>query len=99
MADLYIDAAVLQQMRENLASIRALLERPGRQLAVMDSAGVGPENLRSRMGEFGDEWSYGIGQLGKFSESAVTALDQVERVFADVDAKLAQALRPQGGGG
>lgn len=97
MADLYIDAAALQRLRANLANIRELLERPGRELAAMDSRGVGPENLCSRMGEFGDEWSYGIGQLGKFSESAVTALDQIERVFADVDNKLAQALRPQGG--
>lgn len=48
--------------------------------------------LAARMDEFGDEWSYGIGKLAEFAETAVEALDAIEKAFATADEDLAAAL-------
>ncbi|GLW50952.1 hypothetical protein Stsp02_66130 [Streptomyces sp. NBRC 14336] len=56
-----------------------------------DAMGV-PE-LAKRMDEFGDEWSYGIKQLTKFSEKASKALLNVKESFEKLDHELAEASR------
>ena len=91
MADLYIDGAVLARTRDRLRAIQDLLTRPCRESALPSEA-VAQDALRARLREFGDEWSYGIGQLGGFSAAASEALHQVEQVFRDVDDKLASTL-------
>ena len=92
MADLYIDGAVLARTRDRLRAIQDLLTRPRREMGALPSEAVAQDALRARLREFGDEWSYGIGQLGGFSAAASEALHQVEQVFRDVEDKLTSAL-------
>ena len=92
MADLYIDGAVLARTRDRLRAIQDLLTRPCREMGALPSEAVAQDALRARLREFGDEWSYGIGQLGGFSAAASEALHQVEQVFRDVEDKLTSAL-------
>jgi hypothetical protein len=92
VADLYIDGAVLARTRDRLRAIQDLLTRPRREMGALPSEAVAQDALRARLREFGDEWSYGIGQLGGFSAAASEALHQVEQVFRDVDDKLASTL-------
>lgn len=94
MADLYLDAAAFEELRATLRQIRELLERPGRQLAAIDESGMGPAVLRARMGEFAEEWAYGIGRLGQLADGAESALGEVERVFREVDTALAGGSEP-----
>ncbi len=61
-------------------------------MGALPSEAVAQDALRARLREFGDEWSYGIGQLGGFSAAASEALHQVEQVFRDVEDKLTSAL-------
>lgn len=94
MADLYIDAEVLNRTRSNLMRIAEILQRPAQQLAALDEAAVGAPVLRERTAEFAEEWSYGIGQLGKFAAGAAEALTRVGDTFQAVDVALAQVLSP-----
>lgn len=96
MSDLYIDGAMLKRVRSNLSRIVDLLNGPARAMRDVDGSDVGPERLVNRVRDFGHEWEYGIGQLGKFSGSAVEALDSIEKAFDDADVKLADALRDAG---
>ncbi|MCT7352306.1 hypothetical protein N4P33_08970 [Streptomyces sp. 15-116A] len=93
MSDLYIDSEMLQRVRENLAHIGTLLDKPSRAMDRVDSKAMGASELEKRMDSFGDEWKYGIDQLKKFSKSAVKALDKIEKAFGGLDAELAKALR------
>ncbi len=92
MADLYIDGAMLGRVRSNLARIEQLLEVPAREMRSVDGRAMGAPALESRMNDFGDEWSYGIGKLGEFSASAVEALDKIQESFRQADVALADAL-------
>lgn len=94
MADLYVDAAALEGLRSELRQIRDCLERCTRVLAAVDESGMGPAALRARMGEFADDWSYGIGRPGKLAGSAEVALGEVERVFRETDVALASVFGP-----
>lgn len=92
MSDLYIDNAMLKRVRDNLAHIGDVLDKPAKAMADVDAKAMGASALERRMDEFGDEWSYGFGQLRKFAKGAVEALDQIEKGFADLDKDLAAAL-------
>ena len=92
MADLYIDGQVLNAVRADLRNVRELAQRPGREMAQIDSSAVGSPALVARMDEFGQEWSYGIGKIADFSGSAADALDRLGQAFAEADKSLTDAL-------
>lgn len=92
VSDLYIDGAMLERVRSNLASVTDLLSRPARRMSEVDGRAMGVPELEQRMDDFGDEWEYGISKLGEFSESAVDALDQIKEGFEQADDDLANAL-------
>lgn len=96
MSDLYIDGQVLENVRRNLGRIGKLLEGPIREMEQVDAKSMGARDLEKRMAEFGDEWSYGIGELRKFSAGAVKGLNKIERAFEQLDADLAAALEKAG---
>jgi len=93
MSDIRIDIAVLNRVRGDLAHIGAIMERPGREMDDVDGDSMGVSMLASRMNDFGDEWSYGIKQITKFSGAAVKTLDAMKKAFEDLDDKLAHELR------
>lgn len=93
MADLYVDGAALARARADLTHIHDILSRPGRELESLDATAVGVAGLSARLAEFGDEWAYGIKQLGKFAGAAAQALTDIERSFAEVDNALGQVFR------
>ncbi|MEV6313653.1 hypothetical protein [Streptomyces sp. NPDC051776] len=92
MSDLYIDGAMLERVRSNLAKIGELLEKPSRAMGRVDAKAMGVSELEKRMDSFGDEWEYGIGQLKKFSKEAVKALGEIENGFKVLEKDLAEAL-------
>ncbi|WP_330307013.1 MULTISPECIES: hypothetical protein [unclassified Streptomyces] len=67
MSDLYIDNAMLQRVRKDLAHIDDLLEKPAKAMDAVDVRAMGASELEKRMDSFGEEWNYGIKQLKKFS--------------------------------
>lgn len=102
MSDLYVDMETLDRVRRNIERISELMKRPGREMEDVDGWSMGVDALARRMDDFGDEWSYGIGQIEKFSDAASEALLKVKQEFQRVDGELADALpqsRTQGGGG
>jgi hypothetical protein len=92
MSDIYIDFDVLKRVRRDIRRIGDIMEQPGREMDEVDGNSMGVMELTMRMNDFGDEWSYGIKQITKFSDSAVKALDKIKEAFEGLDDKLAQAL-------
>ena len=92
MADLYIDGAMLARVKDDFRHIESLLAGPARRMKSVDGRHLGPDALVQRVNEFGDEWGYGIEQLGKFSGSVVKALQSIEDAFDEADTNLAAAL-------
>ncbi|MFD4633281.1 hypothetical protein ACFVYR_25395 [Streptomyces sp. NPDC058284] len=92
MSDIRIDFAFLARVREDLRHVTDIMKRPGREMDDVDGVSMGVPELSFRMNDFGDEWSYGIKQIGKYSEAAVKTLTKMEKAFEDVDEKLAHAL-------
>ncbi|MBE8477028.1 hypothetical protein [Streptomyces justiciae] len=92
MSDLYIDGEMLNRVRHNLRHIDELFSKPIHAMAEIDAKAMGASQLERRMEEFGDEWSYGIKQLRKFSKGAVKTLDTIEKTFDQLDLDLAAAL-------
>ncbi|MEU3084152.1 hypothetical protein ABZ697_28035 [Streptomyces albidoflavus] len=74
MSDLSVDYEVLNRVRHNLDQIADLMKKPGREMESVDGTSMGVPELARRMDDFGDEWSYGIKQLTKFSAKASKAL-------------------------
>jgi hypothetical protein len=93
MSDIYIDFDVLNRVRGNIKHIGEIMERPGREMDEVDGDAMGVSMLASRMNDFGDEWSYGIKQIKKYSGAAVKTLDKMKKAFEDLDDTLAQELR------
>ncbi|KAF4406549.1 hypothetical protein [Streptomyces lycii] len=75
MSDLYIDMDMLDRVQCNIKRISELMKKPGREMKKVDGSSMGAAKLAERMDEFGDEWSYGIERLGKFSQSDLHGLD------------------------
>lgn len=92
MVDLFVDWDVLARSRERLRSIEDLLSQPCRELAALPTEAVAQDDLRDKMQEFGDEWSYGIGKLGEYSGSAVEALEQIRDAFESLDDDLTKSI-------
>ncbi len=92
MADLFIDAAALARTQDRLRAVEDLLTRPSREMGALPSEAVGQEILRSKLRDFGDEWSYGIGKLGEFSVGAAEAIAQVQEAFRSLDDELKATL-------
>jgi hypothetical protein len=92
VADLYVDGAVLDQVRDHLIHMRDLLEKPARKMGNVDAKVMGADDLVKRMADFDHEWQYGIGKLAQFSHDAAQALDQIKKTFEQADVNLAQAL-------
>ncbi|MGW1052030.1 hypothetical protein AB5J72_09980 [Streptomyces sp. CG1] len=93
MSDIYVDIDVLNRVRSDIKNIGEIMERPGREMDEVDGDCMGVSMLASRMNDFGDEWSYGIKQIKKFSGAAVKTLDKMKKAFEDFDDELAQELR------
>ncbi len=96
MGDLYVDGEMLDRIRRDLIHIVKVLKKPGEEMEQLDGTDMGVGRLASRMDEFGDEWSYGIKQLAKFSDRAADALLEIKKSFAGLDDDLARALREAG---
>ncbi|AZP18417.1 hypothetical protein ACIGMX_28180 [Streptomyces aquilus] len=97
MSDLSVDYAVLNRVRHNLDHIAELMKKPGREMRDVTGDSMGVPELARRMDHFGEEWSYGIKQLTRFSEKASKALLKVEESFEKLDHELAEAQRRRGG--
>ncbi|MEU2596422.1 hypothetical protein [Streptomyces hirsutus] len=93
MSDIYIDFDVLKRVRGNIERIGEIMERPGREMEEVDGASMGVDMLASRMNDFGDEWSYGVKQIKKYSGAAVKTLDKMQKAFEEMDETLAKELR------
>lgn len=93
MCDLYIDYDVLERTRSNLADIAGILESPTDEVANWGTRSVGVEALSDRLGEFDDEWDYGIGKIRELASGAAETLDELIRAWYDFDLDLARALR------
>ncbi|MDT0270147.1 hypothetical protein RM844_28135 [Streptomyces sp. DSM 44915] len=97
-SDLYIDGEVLSRVRSNLTHITDILDDPSEAIDSVGTASAGVRALSDRLGEFGDEWSYGIGQIGEFARGAADTLTQIEQEFDNLDLSLAQALNEANSG-
>lgn len=90
MSDLSVDYAVLNRVRHNLDHIAHLMKQPGRDMEKVSGDAMGAHELAKRMDDFGEEWSYGIKQLTKFSGKASDALLKIKKAFEDLDDELAK---------
>ncbi|MFE7813970.1 hypothetical protein ACFU5P_18815 [Streptomyces sp. NPDC057433] len=93
MSDIHIDFDVLKRVRSDIERIGEIMERPGREMEEVGGASMGVSMLASRMNDFGDEWSYGVKQIKKYSGAAVKTLDRMQKAFEDMDDTLAKELR------
>ncbi|PGH49956.1 hypothetical protein [Streptomyces sp. Ru87] len=92
MSDLSIDYALLDRVRGNLDHIAHLMKQPGRDMEQISGQAMGVPELADRMDDFGDEWSYGIKKLTKFSDQASKALLKVKESFDALDKDLAKQM-------
>lgn len=92
-SDLYIDGAMLERTRTNLANISEILKDPGESVEYYGTRSAGVEELSDRLGEFDDEWSYGISKIKEFAEHAAEILRQIHEAWEEYDLDLARALR------
>lgn len=91
--DLYIDYEMLDRTARNLAQITELMREPGDTIEEMGTREAGVQQLSDRLGEFNDEWSYGIRKIGQFSEGAAEALQGITEAWSSYDLSLADALQ------
>ncbi|GGL70533.1 hypothetical protein GCM10010095_64030 [Streptomyces anthocyanicus] len=98
VSDLTADYEVLNRVRHNLDHIAELMKKPGQEMKEVTGSSMGVPELARRMDDFGDEWSYGIKQLTKFSEKASKALLTVKEAFEKLDDELAEASKKQAKG-
>ncbi|MGW3508086.1 hypothetical protein [Streptomyces sp. NPDC000994] len=92
MSDLYIDFEMLVKTQKDIRHIHELMTAPCREMGDVDGASMGVSKLARRMDDFGDEWSYGIKQLSKFSKSAAKALGHIKKSFEELDEQFAHEL-------
>lgn len=92
MSDLYIDYGMLVRTQKDIRDIHEVMATPCREMEEVDGAAMGVLKLAERMDDFGDEWSYGIKQMAKFSKSAAKALGQIKKAFEETDEKFAREL-------
>ncbi|MFE0175972.1 hypothetical protein ACFWZ2_26980 [Streptomyces sp. NPDC059002] len=97
-SDLAVDYEVLMRVRHNLDHIADLMKQPGRDMEKVSGDAIGVTELAKRMDDFGDEWSYGIKKLTKFSEKASEALVKIKEAFEKLDHELAETGKKGKGG-
>ncbi len=97
-ADLFVDGQMLDDVKSDFKNIEGLLGDVLRAMRNVDASDIGPAPLRERAHRFGDEWSYGIGQLGEFAGAVVDALQTIKDGFEEADTHLANALTEAGEG-
>ncbi|WP_122818570.1 hypothetical protein [Nocardioides pantholopis] len=95
MADLFIDFAALSRVRHDMDGISDLLSRPVDAMRTRAAGATGHDGLRQRLQEFGDDWDYGIKQLGKYSAGCSEALENIRTQFEKLDQELASAFEDQ----
>lgn len=91
-ADLVVDGEFLVDVQSDFTNIENLLSDTLRAMRNIDTSQVGPAPLRSRINAFGDEWAYGVGELGEFTGAVVDALQTIKDGFEETDTHLANAL-------
>jgi hypothetical protein len=92
-SDLYIDGEMLDRVKRNLRDITDILENPMEKIQDVGASDAGVDELSDRLGEFGDEWDYGIGKINDYAGAAADTIQTVQEGFADLDLSLAEALR------
>lgn len=92
MSDLYIDGEMLERTRINLSRITQILDDPGEAVEYHGTSSAGVRELSDRLGEFDDEWSYGIGKIGEFATGAADTLRVISDAWEQYDLDLANAL-------
>lgn len=95
-SDLYIDNDVLERTRASLANINAILNDPGDTVQQWGTNSAGVDELSARLGEFDDEWEYGIGKIKEFADGAAETLGMIMTAFENYDLDLAKQLREAG---
>jgi hypothetical protein len=93
VCDLYIDYDMLERTRSNLANITGILESPTDEIAYWGTGSAGVEDLSDRLGEFDDEWDYGIEKIREFAGNAAEMLGNLIQAWQEFDLDLAAALR------
>ncbi|MGP4113533.1 hypothetical protein ACTWP5_21810 [Streptomyces sp. 4N509B] len=93
MCDLYIDYDMLERTRSNLTNITEILESPTDEISSWGTQSAGVEELSNRLGEFDDEWDYGIGKIREFATNAGEMLAGLIQAWQQYDLDLAKALR------
>lgn len=96
MPDLFIDFDLLSRAQRDMEGISDLLRRPVGALRASAARATGHDRLRQRLEEFGEEWDYGIGQLGKYADGCSAALGNVRAQFEKLDTELARAFEVDG---
>ncbi|EFQ83721.1 hypothetical protein HMPREF0063_11384 [Aeromicrobium marinum DSM 15272] len=96
MADLFIDADVIGRTKSRLTSVTDLLDGPCRAMRDLPRDAVAQARLRDKLGEFGDEWEWGIGKLGEFSGAASDGLGQILEAFSEAEDELKAVLDEAG---
>ncbi|MFF0189506.1 hypothetical protein [Streptomyces sp. NPDC005244] len=81
----------------DIEHIGELMDGPSKEMDEVDGDSMGVSMLAARMNDFGDEWSYGIKQIKKFSGAAVKELDKMKRAFEHLDDKVDEELRKSRG--
>jgi hypothetical protein len=87
--DLHIDGEMLARVRQNLRHITDLLQDPMETIQEVGTGEAGVDALSDRLGEFGDEWDYGIDKISEFASGAA---DRTSRRSASFRARATRRI-------
>lgn len=96
MSDLVVHSSLLDDLKHTFSTITDRMDSVRKVLGRVDGTAVGASNLVGDLHDYADDWSYGVGQIGKHTDSAGKLIDQVGKTFDDADVKLANALTKAG---
>lgn len=97
MCDLYIDYDMLERTQSNLANITTILENPTDEVSYWGTDSAGVQELSDRLGEFDDEWDYGIEKIREYAGNAAEMLGNLIDAWREFDLDLAKAIREGNG--
>ena len=92
MADLTVEAAVLEELKRTFSNITNRMETVRKAIANIDGAAIGASNLVDDLHDYASDWGYGISQLGKHTDDTVKMINTVGKTFDDADRKLTAVL-------
>jgi hypothetical protein len=75
-----------------VGDVHDLLTGPCNQMADLPTEAAGNEDLKNKLGEFGDSWDYGIGKLADVGGACVDALKSIDDTFTGLDEELEKVL-------